>query len=358
VAERLAGQACDESQTPEARSESVELREARKRIRLLEQENEVLCRAAAYLGQANLAEGCCTRSYARSGVTGSLSRSATLGRLKLAEIKKLRKEVADRQRTIEILKAANTYFREGGRRPFEVMIRVVDEHCDTWPVSTICASIELIKRTYYAAKSRPLSARSVSDEAHKIKIRAVWVTNYSCYGPRRVHEALRRAGYEIARCTVERLMPGMGIGGVVRARSATRPLPTTPQRSHRARRPPVRGNATQRAVGGRHHLGVDLARLAVRRVRVRRVLAGHRRLADRRPPLHRSGPRRLRRWPLHDETSPTATSCTTATPAAKPGSMGRRNTPPTPSAPTETHCTRPGVAYPSPGRIERELEAT
>jgi transposase len=33
----------------------------------------------------------------------------------LAEIKKLRKEVADQQRTIEILKAATTYFREGDR---------------------------------------------------------------------------------------------------------------------------------------------------------------------------------------------------------------------------------------------------
>ncbi|MCC0100491.1 transposase [Streptomyces flavotricini] len=34
--------------------ESAELREARKRIRLLVQENEVLRRAAAYLSQANL----------------------------------------------------------------------------------------------------------------------------------------------------------------------------------------------------------------------------------------------------------------------------------------------------------------
>ena len=34
--------------------EQGELREARKRIRLLEQENEVLRRAAAYLSQANL----------------------------------------------------------------------------------------------------------------------------------------------------------------------------------------------------------------------------------------------------------------------------------------------------------------
>jgi len=35
-------------------AEQSELREAKKRIRLLEQENEVLRRAAAYLSQANL----------------------------------------------------------------------------------------------------------------------------------------------------------------------------------------------------------------------------------------------------------------------------------------------------------------
>ncbi|OBC12760.1 transposase [Gordonia sp. 852002-50816_SCH5313054-c] len=43
-------------------TESDELRDARKRIRLLEQENEVLRRAAAYLSQANLPGKGSTRS--------------------------------------------------------------------------------------------------------------------------------------------------------------------------------------------------------------------------------------------------------------------------------------------------------
>lgn len=40
-----------------SKAENDELREAKKKIRLLEQENEVLRRAAAYLSQANLKLG-------------------------------------------------------------------------------------------------------------------------------------------------------------------------------------------------------------------------------------------------------------------------------------------------------------
>ena len=55
--------AIDEGAKPgQSRTEGVELAEARKRIRLLEQENEVLRRAAAYLSQANLPGKGSTRS--------------------------------------------------------------------------------------------------------------------------------------------------------------------------------------------------------------------------------------------------------------------------------------------------------
>lgn len=45
-----------------SRRDSAELREARRRIKLLEQENEVLRRAAAYLSQAHLPGNGSTRS--------------------------------------------------------------------------------------------------------------------------------------------------------------------------------------------------------------------------------------------------------------------------------------------------------
>jgi transposase-like protein len=52
----------DGSRPGRSRAEGAELREARKRMRLLEQENEVLRRAAAYLSQANLPGKGSTRS--------------------------------------------------------------------------------------------------------------------------------------------------------------------------------------------------------------------------------------------------------------------------------------------------------
>ena len=52
----------DGARPGKTREDSAELRDARKRIRLLEQENDVLRRAADYLSQANLPGEGSTRS--------------------------------------------------------------------------------------------------------------------------------------------------------------------------------------------------------------------------------------------------------------------------------------------------------
>ena len=93
----------------------------------------------------------------------------------LVEIKKLRKEVADQQRTIEILKAATTYFREGGRPPFEVMSAFVGEHRESGRSSrsawrSVCpsAAITRLRRgRFRLGRSATRSTRSRSVECGK-----------------------------------------------------------------------------------------------------------------------------------------------------------------------------------------------
>jgi hypothetical protein len=105
----------------------------------------------------------------------------------LAEIKALRKVVADQERTIG--------FSE---------------------------------RTYHARKARPLCARAVTDTALAVEIARVYDTNYRCYGARRVWLTLRREGIVVARCSVERNMTALGLHGVQRGNDASRPLPIPP----------------------------------------------------------------------------------------------------------------------------------
>jgi putative transposase len=105
------------------------------------------------------------------------------------------------------------------------MVSFIDEHRERWPVVVMCRTIGLPERTFHAAKTRPPSARSLSDALHEIEIRRVWTANYSCYGPRRVHKQLRREGYQIARCTVTRLMADMALRGVQRGRKQFTTVP-------------------------------------------------------------------------------------------------------------------------------------
>ncbi|MDI3316005.1 MAG: IS3 family transposase, partial [Mycobacterium sp.] len=89
----------------------------------------------------------------------------------------------------------------------EPICRVLTGH--GWKIAT---------STYYAAKTRPPSARAVRDEQLKQHIRQVWEANYQVYGAHKVWRQLNRQGVTVARCTVERLMRELGIRGVRRGK--------------------------------------------------------------------------------------------------------------------------------------------
>ena len=89
------------------------------------------------------------------------------------------------------------------------------------------------------------SPRQTVDEMLRAAIRCVWEGNFRVYGARKVWRQLLREGYDVARCTVERLMREMGLWGVIRGRSKRttiaadkdpRPLDLV-QRRFRAERP-------------------------------------------------------------------------------------------------------------------------
>jgi putative transposase len=99
-----------------------------------------------------------------------------------------------------------------------VTIGFIDAHRDRFAVVAMCRVLEFSERTFYAAKARPVSARSITDETRKTVISVEWKANYCCYGARRLHKHLQRQGHTIARCTVTRLMRELGIRGVQRGR--------------------------------------------------------------------------------------------------------------------------------------------
>ena len=88
---------------------------------------------------------------------------------------------------------------------------------------------QIAPSTYYAAKTRPASARTVRDAALIEMIERIHAENYGVYGARKIWHELHRQGVEVARCTVERLMRQAGLRGLLRDRSprTTRPAPET-----------------------------------------------------------------------------------------------------------------------------------
>jgi putative transposase len=109
------------------------------------------------------------------------------------------------------------------------MIRFIDENRGQFGVEAICRTLGatecgfITSRGYRAAKTRPASERSVRDALLGEELRRVHAENYGVYGYRKMWHAMRRAGWDIGRDQVARLMKAAGLQGVRRGR---RPVTT------------------------------------------------------------------------------------------------------------------------------------
>lgn len=110
------------------------------------------------------------------------------------------------------------------------MIAFIDDHRCVYGVEPICRVLPIAPSTYHAHVSRrldpsKLSPRAKRDLALKPVIERVFAENFEVYGARKVWRQMKREGFDVARCTVERLMQGIGLQGVIRGK----PIRTTVQ---------------------------------------------------------------------------------------------------------------------------------
>jgi hypothetical protein len=108
------------------------------------------------------------------------------------------------------------------------MIAFIDDHRGRYGVESICRVLPIAPATYFeriAQRKNParLSPRAKRDLELKPEIARVFSENYEVYGVRKVWRQMKREGFDVARCTVERLMRGLGLHGVIRGK----PLRTT-----------------------------------------------------------------------------------------------------------------------------------
>jgi putative transposase len=112
--------------------------------------------------------------------------------------------------------------------------RYVDEHRGRFGVEPICTSLGVSVSAYYQRRAGRRSVRAVEDERLLARIRELHAANYYAYGYRRMWKALRRAGEQVPRCRVQRLMKSNGIVG---AKRRGKPWRTTRPDPLAARRP-------------------------------------------------------------------------------------------------------------------------
>ena len=79
------------------------------------------------------------------------------------------------------------------------MIAYIDAHRWRFGVEPICRVLQFAPSTYWSAKRRPVSARSLRDEELKIEIARVHVENFGVYGAPKIWAQLNREGTRVPR---------------------------------------------------------------------------------------------------------------------------------------------------------------
>lgn len=86
--------------------------------------------------------------------------------------------------------------------------------------------------TYYAARDRAPSARTLNDVVLSGELYSLWENNRKVYGVRKLWKAARRSGMGIGRDQTARLMRSLGIEGVKRSRRVKTTTPDSAATRH------------------------------------------------------------------------------------------------------------------------------
>ena len=138
-----------------------------------------------------------------------------------AQLKALELKNCELRQAHCILRKASAHFAQVGLNPVYATIAFIDDQRAIYGVEPICKALPIAPRTYYkrAAQRRDplrLSERASRDLALRVEVRRVLGANYRVYGARKVWRQLQREGFDVARCTVPRLMQAMSLAGVIR----------------------------------------------------------------------------------------------------------------------------------------------
>ncbi|MEV6902151.1 IS3 family transposase [Amycolatopsis sp. NPDC051372] len=144
----------------------------------------------------------------------------------------LERENRELRRANQILRSAAKFLCGGAGPSVAMKVAFVDSQREEHGVQPVLQALaqtpaEIAPSTYYAARSRPESARAARDRELTGTIKRVHQDNYGVYGARKVWAELHREGVDVARCTVERLMRENGLRGLLRDKSPRTTRPAT-----------------------------------------------------------------------------------------------------------------------------------